>query len=158
MVALANLNHVVVRGFEIALKIFRDAQDGMRVEWAEAAVAEERARIKNAIPFLHAICTAFEQEGLDVTVIKSLDHWPDLGSDLDLYTNATPEASGPFDEARLPGGIGCQKLGRSTGSQVEFPDSWIAGVRRNSRRAAGPDRRADYAGGSPDGTHPFDSH
>jgi hypothetical protein len=23
-------------------------------------------------------------------VIKSLDHWPDLGSDLDLYTNATP--------------------------------------------------------------------
>jgi hypothetical protein len=25
----------------------------------------------------------------DVFVIKSLDHWPDLGSDLDLYTNAS---------------------------------------------------------------------
>ncbi len=96
LVTLANLNHVVVRGFEIALKIFRDAQDGMRAEWAEAAVAEERARIKNAIPFLHAICTAFQEEGLDVTVIKSLDHWPDLGSDLDLYTNATPEQVVPL--------------------------------------------------------------
>jgi hypothetical protein len=27
-------------------------------------------------------------ENYDVAVIKSLDHWPDLGSDLDLYTNA----------------------------------------------------------------------
>ena len=58
---------MVVRGFEIALKIFRDATDGTRVEWAEAAVAEERARIENAIPFLHAICgNAFQEEGLDV--------------------------------------------------------------------------------------------
>lgn len=91
LATLANLNHVIVRGFEVALKILRDAQDGTRVEWAEAAVAEERARIKNAIPFLHAICSAFQEEGLDVTVIKSLDHWPDLGSDLDLYTNAAPD-------------------------------------------------------------------
>jgi hypothetical protein len=30
--------------------------------------------------------------GCDVTVIKSLDHWPDLGSDLDLYTNADPSS------------------------------------------------------------------
>jgi hypothetical protein len=91
LVELANLNHVVVRGFEVALKILRDAQDGTRVEWAEAALAEERARTSNALPHLHAICSAFQEEGLDVTVIKSLDHWPDLGSDLDLYSNATPE-------------------------------------------------------------------
>ncbi len=39
-------------------------------------------------------CTEFAPrsgtEGYDITVIKSLDHWPDLGSDLDLYTNAAP--------------------------------------------------------------------
>ena len=51
----------------------------------------ERARIDTAMTFLHEICEAFENHDFDVTVIKSLDHWPDLGSDLDLYTNANPE-------------------------------------------------------------------
>src|ERR1035437_7749610 len=87
LATLANLNHVIIRAFEVALKILRNAQDGTRVEWAEAAIAEERGRIQNAIPFLHSICGAFQEEGLEVTVIKSLDHWPDLGSDLDLYTD-----------------------------------------------------------------------
>lgn len=91
LVTLANSNHVVVRGLEIARKIFRDAQDSMRAEWTEAALTEERARIHAAIPFLHAICAGFQDEGLEIAVIKSLDHWPDLGSDLDLYTNASPE-------------------------------------------------------------------
>lgn len=91
LVTLANLNHVVMRGLNAALGILRDAKDDTRVEWAETAVAEEHARIENAIPFLRAICAAFQEEGLDVTVIKSLDHWPDLGSDLDLYTNAAPD-------------------------------------------------------------------
>ncbi|MEO6965930.1 MAG: hypothetical protein ABI076_08550 [Acidobacteriaceae bacterium] len=90
LLALANSNHVVVRGLEAAQKIFRDAGDEVRVEWAATALAAERARIDKAMPFLHAICAAFEEEGLDATVIKSLDHWPDLGSDLDMYTNAAP--------------------------------------------------------------------
>ena len=111
LVALANLNHVVVRGFEIALKIFQDAQDGMRAEWAEAALAEERARIDNAIPFLRAICTAFDEEGLEVTVIKSLDHWPDLGSDLDLYTSATPEQVIPLMRRRFQAELDARSWG-----------------------------------------------
>jgi hypothetical protein len=44
-----------------------------------------------ALDFLNNICTALESEHYDVAVIKSLDHWPDLGSDLDLYTNASAE-------------------------------------------------------------------
>ncbi|MGA9957341.1 MAG: hypothetical protein WBQ06_03600 [Acidobacteriaceae bacterium] len=111
LVVLANLNHVVVRGFEIALKIFLDAKDGMRVEWTETALAAERARINNAIPFLHAICNAFEQEGLGVTVIKSLDHWPDLGSDLDLYTNATPEQVVPLMKRRFQAELDARSWG-----------------------------------------------
>jgi hypothetical protein len=91
LLRLANSNHVVVRGLEVFLKIMRDAQDEMRSEWAESALAAERTRIKNAVSFLHEICATFAEEGYDVTVIKSLDHWPDLGSDLDLYTNATSE-------------------------------------------------------------------
>jgi hypothetical protein len=92
LVTLANLNHVVVRGLEVFLRIVRDAHDEVRAEWAVTALAAERARITNAMPFLHAICDAFGEDGYDVTVIKSLDHWPDLGSDLDLYTNASSEA------------------------------------------------------------------
>jgi hypothetical protein len=88
LVALASSNHVVVRGMERFLDIARNARDEMRAEWAAAALAAEQARIQNALPFLHSICAAFEEEGSDATVIKSLDHWPDLGSDLDLYTNA----------------------------------------------------------------------
>ncbi len=88
LLALADTNHVLVRAFEIALKILRDAQDTTRAEWFATARTAERARVANALPFLHAICAAFEEEGLDATVIKSLDHWPDLGSDLDMYTNA----------------------------------------------------------------------
>lgn len=89
MVSLAGANHVLVRGLEAALRILSDAHDEERTEWVSTALAAERARIANAVSFLRAVCTAFEEEGETVTVIKSLDHWPDLGSDLDLYTDAS---------------------------------------------------------------------
>jgi hypothetical protein len=91
LLTLANLNHVVVRGLQVFLEIMREARDPVRAEWAETALAAEHARIQNALPFLHEICAAFGKYGDDVTVIKSLDHWPDLGNDLDLYTNAEPQ-------------------------------------------------------------------
>jgi hypothetical protein len=90
LVALANSNHVIVRGMENFAAMMQARGDQARVQWAVEARAKELARIQNAIPFLHSICTALEEEGHDATVIKSLDHWPDLGSDLDLYTNADP--------------------------------------------------------------------
>jgi hypothetical protein len=91
LVTLANLNHVVVRGLEVFIEIMREAQDQPRVEWAETALAAERARIDTALGYLRQICSAFDQAKFDVTVIKSLDHWPDLGSDLDLYTDTNPK-------------------------------------------------------------------
>jgi hypothetical protein len=53
-------------------------------------IDRERARISHALSFLRRICDALETEKHHVVVIKSLDHWPDLGSDLDLYTDAHP--------------------------------------------------------------------
>jgi hypothetical protein len=90
LAALASSNHVIVRGMEIFANGMHATNDAIRASWAEDALAAELARIRNAIPFLHSICTALEEEGHDAVVIKSLDHWPDLGSDLDLYTNADP--------------------------------------------------------------------
>lgn len=91
LVELSDLNHVVIRGLEPFIRIVRENGDEMRAEWASTAIDNERARIQHAVPILHSICNAFVEEGRDITVIKSLDHWPDLGSDLDLYTNSTPE-------------------------------------------------------------------
>ena len=88
---LADSNHVIVRGLEIFLNLMREKGDAVRAEWAESALAVEKTRIHTAMMFLHEICSAFEEHEYSVTVIKSLDHWPDLGSDLDIYTDAKPE-------------------------------------------------------------------
>jgi hypothetical protein len=89
MLALAGSHHVVMRGLEVFLQVMLQAKDEARAEWASTALAAEGARIENAMTFLTTVCAAFEAKGLNVAVIKSLDHWPDLGSDLDLYTNAS---------------------------------------------------------------------
>jgi hypothetical protein len=89
LLSLAHSNHVIVRGMELFLNMMRETKDYTRAEWAETALAAERARINNAVTFLHQICAAFAEEKHDATVIKSLDHLPDLGSDLDMYSNAS---------------------------------------------------------------------
>ena len=89
--ALAASNHVVIRAFDSLGPILDVEGNQQGAEWVHAAVEEERTRIQHALGFLNEICTALQQRGCPVTVIKSLDHWPDLGSDLDLYTDAEAE-------------------------------------------------------------------
>ncbi|MGA8530596.1 MAG: hypothetical protein WB622_12840 [Acidobacteriaceae bacterium] len=111
LIALASSNHVIIRAMEVVAAMMRGAGDGERALWAEEALAAERARIDNAVSFLKRICTAFEEEGLDVTVIKSLDHWPDLGSDLDLYTNADPVKVGELMGRRFNAQLAARSWG-----------------------------------------------
>src|ERR1700681_3220900 len=85
--ALAITNHVIMRAFG-PLQQLLEADGNNAAELALAAVQDEAARIHHALGFLEQICTSLEDAGCPVTVIKSLDHWPDLGSDLDLYTDA----------------------------------------------------------------------
>lgn len=92
LVALASSNHVIIRGMGLSLEALQDPADAIRARWVASALSEERERIAAAVDFLSVLCAAFEENGLDVTVIKSLDHWPDLGSDIDLYTNASPQS------------------------------------------------------------------
>jgi hypothetical protein len=91
LVELASSNHVIIRGMEVFLSITQAAGDQRRAEWAQLALMKERARIDLAVRFLRNICHTFENAHFDVAVIKSLDHWPDLGSDLDLYTDANSD-------------------------------------------------------------------
>jgi len=89
LVALADTNHVIVRGLETFREITEKAGDALRTSWADEALTAERARINNAVAHLWQITNAFTNRRYSVAVIKSLDHLPDLGSDLDLYTNAS---------------------------------------------------------------------
>jgi hypothetical protein len=84
--SLATSHHVILRAFPDLHKVMV-VQHKAEAQWCESAILKERARIEHALSFLSSICQALEKAG-DVIVIKSLDHWPDLGSDLDLYTNA----------------------------------------------------------------------
>jgi hypothetical protein len=86
--ALAMSNHVILRAFEPLQQIFTTLGNNDGAEWVENAIHREHSRIDHGLSFLDQICATLESSGCPVTVIKSLDHWPDLGSDLDLYTDA----------------------------------------------------------------------
>jgi hypothetical protein len=90
MLSLANSHHVVMRSMDVFRGMMATAHDYDRYEWATEAIELERARIDHAMSFLQEICGTLASKGCDVMVIKSLDHWPDLGSDVDLYTDADP--------------------------------------------------------------------
>ena len=117
---LASLNHVVMRGMEVFLAIARSQRDEMRALWAIEALAVEQRRIGNALPFLAEICKAFADAGYGCCVIKSLDHWPDLGSDIDLYSSATPGEVVGVDDPPLRRRRRTQKLGRPPRLQMEL--------------------------------------
>jgi hypothetical protein len=85
---LAMTNHVIVRTFDGLARLLESAGQQQGVEWVSQVLDSEQKRIDHALGFLSRICAAFQEQGYPVTVIKSLDHWPDLGSDLDLYTDA----------------------------------------------------------------------
>lgn len=85
--ALATSHHVIMRAFPRLQQMMSLGGSPQGSEWAGKIVEKERFRIKNALSFLEPISRALEEAG-KVVVIKSLDHWPDLGSDLDLFTDA----------------------------------------------------------------------
>jgi Uncharacterised nucleotidyltransferase len=86
LVSVADSNHVVVRALRAALA--KTESDSELAQWARGIIGQQEQRIQNALAFLHRICQELEDGGCPTTVMKSLDHWPDLGNDLDLYTTA----------------------------------------------------------------------
>jgi hypothetical protein len=85
---IADSHHVVIRGLEPVRACALVADNTELLQWATSATEKERARIENALTKLHDVVTALESAGCSAVVMKSLEHWPDLGSDLDLYTTA----------------------------------------------------------------------
>jgi hypothetical protein len=90
---LADSHHVILRALTPVQNATLTNGHSELSSWAAGAIATEYQRISNALDYLHRICSELEAAGCPVTVMKSLDHWPDLGNDLDFYTAA--------DERRL---------------------------------------------------------
>jgi putative nucleotidyltransferase-like protein len=86
--ALADAHHVVVRAMQALTGLAAGAGNTDVIQWASEALARENARIENALKYLDNIVRELDAAGCRVTVIKSLDHWPDVGNDLDLYSPA----------------------------------------------------------------------
>jgi hypothetical protein len=84
---VADIHHVSVRALQVVANAAGSLGHPRVSQWCESTLSTERARIERAVGFLERICQALEAAGCKVSVIKSLDHWPDLGSDLDLYTS-----------------------------------------------------------------------
>ncbi len=81
--SLADSHHVLIRSLTTVQANVADSP-----AWIQEALAAEHARIQNALRHLNGIVSELEAAKCGVVVMKSLDHWPDLGNDLDLYTTA----------------------------------------------------------------------
>ena len=91
LLKLADTHHVTMRALRVIENAAAQQQKNQVQRWCEQALKAEGLRITNAVEWLRAIVNALQDAGCPVSVIKSLDHWPDLGSDLDLYTSGAPE-------------------------------------------------------------------
>jgi hypothetical protein len=92
LLALSESHHVVLRAFNPLEQIAREEGYGELADWCTQTLEREHARIAKALEFLDDICVKLEAEGISITVMKSLDHWPDIGNDLDLYTRSDQQS------------------------------------------------------------------
>jgi hypothetical protein len=85
-IRLAETHHVVIRA--LGPLLHRAGTEGHRglAKLLGAAISREQERIGGALSGLERVCTELEAAGCSVVVMKTLDHWPDFGSDLDLVT------------------------------------------------------------------------
>lgn len=88
LLKFADSHHVTMRAFSVLHDIARRAGELGVATWALHAIERENSRICTALSYLGSIVHELETNGCPVVVMKSLDHWPDIGTDLDLYTTA----------------------------------------------------------------------
>ena len=92
LLSFADSNHVVMRALKPLYEQATRAGNLQLAAWAENGMATERARISNAFDHMERVCQGLEAAGCPTTVMKTLDHWPDMGNDIDLYSTADDES------------------------------------------------------------------
>lgn len=91
LLALADSHHVTMRAFAVLHETAQHDGDERIAYWSARVIENETDRINNALAHLSTIVSELEANGAPVVVMKSLDHWPDLGNDLDLYSTASED-------------------------------------------------------------------
>jgi hypothetical protein len=82
----ANVHHVQVR---VLRKLTLPDNPAARLRgWAEIELRSAEATIEATMACVQAICSELETVGCRPVIMKSLDHWPDIGNDIDLFTEA----------------------------------------------------------------------
>lgn len=108
--SLADSHHVVVRGLNTVLDFATRDGNTRLAAWCAGELEKEHKRISTALVYLQEICNELEAANCPTTVMKSLDHYPDLGNDLDLYSTA--------DEKSI-----CKVMREKFNARIE-PRSW----------------------------------
>jgi len=98
---LADSHHVVIRALTAARGWAVEPRFSALHPWLDQALEREQARIANALHHLDRVVHELENAGLAVVVMKSLDHDPDVGNDLDLYTTGDEQAVRAVFEGKL---------------------------------------------------------
>ncbi len=117
---LADSHHITVRLIQRVQETAPTHGYREIAERLQAPLAIEQTRIQNALKFLNAICQELEGAGCPVTVIKSLDHWPDLGGDLDLYSTGDKDAVIGVFKSRFGAQLEAQSWGDRLANKWNF--------------------------------------
>jgi hypothetical protein len=117
---IAEAHHVLIRAGS-ALESTLDSPDTSALRkdlWDR--IAKERTRAESAMRRLPAIFEALTAEGIPVAVIKSLDHWPDFGADIDLFTDAPESLVSRLMKTRLDAQIVPPSLSDRLAAKVNY--------------------------------------
>jgi hypothetical protein len=116
----SNTHHVLMRALQVLERAAISRLDERVGQWCREQLRREGERISHAVSFLSPICDALEAAGSRTCVIKSLDHWPDLGSDLDLYTSGHPDTVRSVMESKFQAKLEDRSWGDRLANKFNF--------------------------------------
>jgi hypothetical protein len=128
LLKIADSNHVVMRGMSVLKRAAQQTGDDVIAYWTTRTIERETSRIGNAVTHLGRIVRELEGNGCPTVVMKSLDHWPDLGNDLDLYSTATESQVVDVFTKKLRAAIEPRSLGDRLAQKWNFQ---IPGLRES---------------------------
>jgi hypothetical protein len=86
-IKFGHLHHVEVRALDLLPASAIAGVSERAAAFCANSLATEKQRISHAIAYLENISQKLDAACCPAVVIKSLDHYPDLGSDLDMYSS-----------------------------------------------------------------------
>jgi hypothetical protein len=113
--AIADAHHVLVRSGMAVKRIV-----GAQCDEFYRILQREETRIASLMQCLSLILRELDTAGVPVAVIKSLDHWPDFGSDIDLFTDAPENVVTPIMRGRFDAEVVVPTLGDRLANKVNY--------------------------------------